>query len=304
MLVCVNAPDVVRHLPSRVVALLDCYFSVRVHLLEVLHVFLSCFSTLCWVQLAVVHVVPCELVVSFWFMAFVSSFVDLCHVLFKVLVDDLEHEQAHVIDAHLCFHAFVQCSFDVLSRCFRFHYNTKEGVFCRDLLHDVPRHECRQDRCRVRCDSPFFFDVDEVLHVVVLMYLHSLPCLSRVWVACNYECRVVLDVFVFHVSIVNVTWVEALDLLHLGFFSDSSSFGFSLCRAPSSRPCSSSCLFVVPRIACHSFIMMFEADLRVIDALRYRPLANAMLVLVFLHLCHHPDLAFFIVGQTGSRLHQ
>ena len=61
---------------------------------------------------------------------------------------------------------------------------------------------------------------------------------------------------------------------------------------------------MVPRIACHSFIMMFEADLPFIDALRYRPLANAMLVLVFLHLDHHPDLAFFTVGQTGARFHQ
>ena len=82
VLVCVNPPDSVRHLPCHVLALL-----VHLHLLDVLHVRLSCFSNSCWVQLAVVHVVPVELVVHFWFMALVSTFVNLFHVLLlKVLV--------------------------------------------------------------------------------------------------------------------------------------------------------------------------------------------------------------------------
>ena len=162
----------------------------------------------------------------------------------------------HVIDDHLCFHAFVECSFDVLSRCFRFHYNTKEASSVEIFSTMFLDTSVDKTAAKFVVIPPSSLTSMEYIHVVVLMHLHSLSCLSRVRVACNYECRVVLDVFVLHVSIVNVTWVEALDLLHLGFFSDSSSFGFSLCRAPellssllvldllpSSRPCSSSCLF-------------------------------------------------------------
>ena len=49
-------------------------------------------------------------------MTLASTFVDLFHLLLlKVLDDDLAHEQPPLIDAHLCLHAFVHCSFDVVS---------------------------------------------------------------------------------------------------------------------------------------------------------------------------------------------
>ena len=55
---------------------------------------------------------------------------------------------------------------------------------------------------------------------------------------------------------------------------------------------------------CHSFIMIVEADFLFIDAFCYIPLANAMLVLVFLHLYQNPDLAFFPAVKSELRLHQ
>ena len=63
----------------------------------------------CWVHLAVLHVVSCEIIVVLWFTAHVSTFVHL--FLLEVLVDDLAHEQ-HVIDAHLCLHSFTHCTFE------------------------------------------------------------------------------------------------------------------------------------------------------------------------------------------------
>ena len=42
----------------------------------------------------------------------------------EVLVDDPAHEQLPVLNAYLSLHAFVRCSFDVLSRCFRLHCTT------------------------------------------------------------------------------------------------------------------------------------------------------------------------------------
>ena len=57
-LVCANSPDLVRHLQCHILAILDWYLPVHLHLLEILHLCLSCLSNSCWVQLAVIHVVP------------------------------------------------------------------------------------------------------------------------------------------------------------------------------------------------------------------------------------------------------
>ena len=184
-------PDRDRPLSRHLLALLDWHFLVNLHLLKVLHRRYSCLSNLCSVPPAVVHVVACDLIVIFWFMALVVAVVDLFQVLFlNVLVDHLTHGQLPVIDAHLRLHAVINSRLDVSSRCFRFCCATWELAFCRYLLRDVSRHESRRDRCRVRCEPPFF-DVGKVLHVVVLMYLRSFPCLSlslsRVLVACNNE---------------------------------------------------------------------------------------------------------------------
>ena len=47
------------------------------------------------------------------------------------------------------------------------------------------------------------------------------------------------------------------------------------------------------------FLTIVEADFLFIDALCYIPLANAMLVLVFLDLYQNPDLAFFPVARVS-----
>ena len=139
---------------------LNKYLLVQLHPLEVLHFFLSCSSKRCWVQLAVVHVVPCELVVGFWFTALVSTFVDLfMYSSSKVLVDDLARKQP----------PFKAASTSLLAASDSTALHGK-GPSCRDLLHEVPRHECRQDRCRVRCDS---WPLDFFKPLFVIMFLRS-----------------------------------------------------------------------------------------------------------------------------------
>ena len=127
LLVCVNAPDLDRHLLRHLLALLDCS---RKPASSVPFLCFPCLSKPSWVQLAVVHVVPSELVLVFWFVAPVGAFADLfCVLLLQVRVDDLAHEQLPVITAHLCLHAFVRCRFDC-SRCFTLHCTKWELAFC------------------------------------------------------------------------------------------------------------------------------------------------------------------------------
>ena len=79
----------------------------------------------------------------FWFMALMTSHTNNCTSSMLTL----------------CLHDFVQCSCDVLSRCLRFNFTTRERAFCRCLLHDVP--------CRLLSALEF------------LAFLLRLPCLHH-----------------------------------------------------------------------------------------------------------------------------
>ena len=128
--------------------------------------------------------------------------------------------------------------------------------------------------------------------MLLLLNLQSLPL-----VACNYECRIVLDEFSHNVSIVNVTWAQAPDFCF--FVSSPISSSLRVLTVPriellssqivlelltSSRPCSSSNLLEVPPIA---LLLLLGSDMCTSKLVAFGTCFVFLTFLLYLPFLHH-----------------